>query len=139
MKRQMTPGETLREFCRTWFVQRDAQGTLAFMTEDVGFAGTGADELANGKEQMAGYLAQDIREIPEPFDCVLSPVCEQPVADGVYNVSADLTLRNSKYTWYLKAFLPWWSQEAHGWSKAFMWQSRPAARGTQSIIPRPWS
>lgn len=28
MKRQMTPGETLREFCRTWFEQRDAQGPL---------------------------------------------------------------------------------------------------------------
>ena len=125
MKRQMTPGETLREFCRTWFVQRDAQGTLAFMTEDVGFAGTGADELANGKEQMAGYLAQDIREIPEPFDCVLYPVCEQPVADGVYNVSADLTLRNSKYTWYLKAF--------------FTLVESGGAWLVKSIIPRPWS
>ena len=36
MKRQMTPGETLREFCRAWFVKRDAEGTLAFLTEDVG-------------------------------------------------------------------------------------------------------
>ena len=48
MKRQMTPGETLREFCRTWFVKRDAEGTLAFLTEDVGFVGTGADEMASG-------------------------------------------------------------------------------------------
>lgn len=60
MKRQMTPGETLREFCRTWFVKRDAEGTLAFLTEDVGFVGTGADEMASGRQQMAGYLAQDI-------------------------------------------------------------------------------
>ena len=99
MKRQMTPGETLREFCRTWFVKRDAEGTLAFLTEDVGFVGTGADEMASGRQQMAGYLAQDIREIPEPFECDLSPIYEQPVSDGIYNMSADLTLKNSKYTW----------------------------------------
>ena len=104
MKRQMTPGETLREFCRTWFVKRDAEGTLAFLTEDVGFVGTGADEMASGRQQMAGYLAQDIREIPEPFECDLSPIYEQPVSDGIYNMSADLTLKNSKYTWYLRAF-----------------------------------
>ena len=104
MKRQMTPGETLREFCRTWFVQRDAERTLAFLTEDVGFVGTGTDEMASGRQQMAGYLAQDIREIPEPFECELSPIYEQPVADGIYNMSADLTLKNSKYTWYLRAF-----------------------------------
>jgi len=100
----MTPGETLREFCRTWFVQRDAERTLAFLTEDVGFVGTGTDEMASGRQQMAGYLAQDIREIPEPFECELSPIYEQPVADGIYNMSADLTLKNSKYTWYLRAF-----------------------------------
>ena len=50
MKRQMTPGETLREFCRTWFVQRDAERTLAFLTEDVGFVGTGTDEMASGRQ-----------------------------------------------------------------------------------------
>lgn len=73
MKRQMTPGETLREFCRTWFVKRDAEGTLAFLTEDVGFVGTGADEMASGRQQMAGYLAQDIREIPEPLNVICLP------------------------------------------------------------------
>lgn len=139
MKRQMTPGETLREFCRTWFVKRDAEGTLAFLTEDVGFVGTGADEMASGRQQMAGYLAQDIREIPEPFECDLSPIYEQPVSDGIYNMSADLTLKNSKYTWYLRAFFTLVLSGENGWSRVFMWQSLPAARRTRSIIREHWS
>ena len=136
MKRQMTPGETLREFCRAWFVQRDAERTLAFLTEDVGFVGTGTDEMASGRQQMAGYLAQDIREIPEPFECELSPIYEQPVADGIYNMSADLTLKNSKYTWYLRAFF---TLVLSGEEWLVMWQSRPAARRTRSIIRGHWS
>lgn len=104
MNSQMTPRETLQEFCRSWFEKRDLDGTLAFLTEDIGFVGTGANEHAQGKAQMAEYLTQDIREIPEPFECRLSPIYDQPITDQVYNISTELTLRNSRYSWYLRAF-----------------------------------
>ena len=57
--------------------------------------GTGTDEMASGRQQMAGYLAQDIREIPEPFECELSPSMNSLWLMGSYNMSADLTLKNS--------------------------------------------
>ena len=104
MMNYMKPAETLQAFCRAWFERRDLEETLAFLTDDVSFVGTGADESAQGKEAMARYLRQDIREISEPFVCRLEIICEQPVMDQVYSISSNLTLRNTRYTWYLRAF-----------------------------------
>ena len=35
MRHQMTAGETLKAFCHSWFAQRDAQATSAFLAPDV--------------------------------------------------------------------------------------------------------
>ena len=50
------------------------------------------------------YIMKGEMCIRDSFECDLSPIYEQPVSDGIYNMSADLTLKNSKYTWYLRAF-----------------------------------
>ena len=50
MRRQMTAIETIREFCRVWFEERDWKKTVEYLTEDVTFVGTGEHESARGKE-----------------------------------------------------------------------------------------
>ena len=52
MRRQMTAIETIREFCRVWFEERDWKKTVEYLTEDVTFVGTGEHESARGKEAM---------------------------------------------------------------------------------------
>lgn len=103
MVNQMTPEKTLQAFCRAWFERRDVDETLKFLAHDVGFVGTGRDEYAGGKDEMSQYIAQDISEIPEPFSFCLSKLYDQQITDSVYNMSAGLTLKNTMYTWYLRA------------------------------------
>lgn len=102
MKNQMTAEETLQLFCRTWFEERDVEGTAAFFSDDVSFVGTGMREMAQGKEEMLVYLEQDIREIPEPFACILSIMHEQSITEEIRNLGAEMLLKNSQYTWHLR-------------------------------------
>ena len=48
MKSTMTAWETLLEFCRAWFEQRNAEEAHAFLADEVCFVGTGENEFANG-------------------------------------------------------------------------------------------
>ena len=104
MQTQRSIRDTLRDFCGAWFARRDASGVLEFFTKDVCFVGTGENELARGKDEMAAYLRQDMREIPEPFSYELSFLQEQSVAEKVYNAAARLVLKNSLYTWHLRGY-----------------------------------
>lgn len=115
MKNRDSIREIIDAFCRTWFEQRDAEGALRFLTEDVDFVGTGKDEFAQGKERMLAYLRQDMMEIPEPFACSCSVVHEQPIAERVCNLSIDMTLKNSLYTWHLRGFFTVIGEESGGW------------------------
>ena len=38
---------------RAWFEERDVAGTMAFLSDDVHFVGTGENEFAVGTKQMA--------------------------------------------------------------------------------------
>ena len=67
------------------------------MTEDIDFVGTGNNEFARGIDEMREYLHQDIREIPEPFVCEWSAIYEQAVTENVYNLSVNMSLKNSTY------------------------------------------
>ena len=104
MNVQLTAIETIYEFCHNWFKLRDLEATAAFLSENVSFMGTGQGEAAWGKEAMTEYLRQDISEISEPFSCEISVIYEQAPAESVRNLSAELTLRNTYYTWYLRGF-----------------------------------
>ena len=100
----MTASETVRSFCHTWFVARDAAGTAEFLAEDVDFVGTGEDEFAHSKKEMAAYLQTDIGELTESFACELKEIREQQIAGGVCNLAMELKLKNRQYRWNLRAF-----------------------------------
>ena len=96
--------ETVQEFCRKWFRDRDPDGALCFVTEDVEFVGTGRDESARGKDGLKAYILQDIAEIPEPFTFSDSVIYEQAVTAGVHNLAVNMTLKNTMYSWSLRGF-----------------------------------
>ena len=104
MRRQMTAIETIREFCRVWFEERDWKKTVEYLTEDVTFVGTGEHESARGKEAMAAYLREDILEIPEPFGLDLTVIHQQPIREDVVSLSFEIVLKNTVYMWRLRCF-----------------------------------
>ena len=106
--------ETIQEFCHRWFELRDPEGAARFLTEDIDFVGTGNNEFARGIDEMREYLHQDIREIPEPFVCEWSAIYEQAVTENVYNLSVNMSLKNSTYGWFLRGFFTMVREES-GW------------------------
>ena len=107
MNHQMTDRtaeETVEAFCHAWFELCDAEQAAAFLSPSVNFVGTSKHEYANGKADMADYIQQDIREIPEPFACGLTVLHQQLLCETVCNVAVEMTLKNSMYTWYLRGY-----------------------------------
>ena len=100
----MTAIETIREFCRVWFEERDWKKTVEYLTEDVTFVGAGEHESARGKEAMAAYLREDILEIPEPFDLDFTVIHQQPIREDVVSLSFEIVLKNTVYIWRLRCF-----------------------------------
>ena len=104
MEQQVTAKATLQAFCQAWFEERNLNGALGYLTEDVEFIGTGDEEEASGIEEMSLYIRQDINEMPEPFLFEILYMREQILADNVHNLSAKFRLRNTMYQWHLRAF-----------------------------------
>ena len=96
--------ETVRMFCRTWFEQRDAGAAIEWIADDIRFVGTGEKEYACGREEMAAYLQQDIREIQEPFKVDFTVIHEQFATESVYVMASEFTLTNTVYSWLLRCF-----------------------------------
>ena len=132
MNIQMTAGEALQAFCRAWFVERDVEAAMAFIREDVDFVGTGIGESARGRDEMLSYLRQDMLEIPEPFTLLLTEINEQVIAEHVRNLSAEVTLKNSVYTWHVRGFFTM-VMEGEGWKLQSFHFAEPAGsqRGTE--------
>ncbi|QNM07041.1 response regulator [Qiania dongpingensis] len=107
--------DTVQAFCRAWFEQLDISKTVSFLTEEVSFFGTGMDEHASGKAEMSAYVQEDIREITEPFSCLLNVVHEYQPADHICSISAKLSLVSSLYIWHLHAFFNLVRQEDGNW------------------------
>lgn len=115
-----------QEFCRAWFERRDPEETLAFLTEDVAFVGTGEGEYAQGKAEMARYLQNDILEISEPFSYTLSWIHEQAAGADTLFLSAELTLKNTVYAWRLRvAFVL--VREERSWKIKSLYFSEPSS------------
>ncbi len=104
MGRDVTAEESVAAFCKCWFEARDAEAAAAFLDEYVDFVGTGWDESASGRTAMTDYIRTDIQSFAEPFRCVLSFLHGQPIGPCVYSLSAELTLKNTHYTWHLRGF-----------------------------------
>ena len=115
MNGSLTAQEAALAFCRSWFEQRDFAATAAYLAEDVRFVGTGMDESACGEAEMRAYLRRDIAEIPEPFTCVLSPLHELTLSEQASSIAMELTLKNTLYTWYLRAFFILERADGAGW------------------------
>ena len=96
--------ECVQEFCRVWFEERDAGAASAFLAEDVYFVGTGEYEHARGREEMTAYILDDVHEMSEPFRCTLTVLDEQPIAGIFCNLSVKMDLKNTLYSWRLRAF-----------------------------------
>lgn len=104
MKEENIVLDTIREFCDAWFVKRDVECASGFLTDEIGFIGTGKQEYARGKAEMAEYLRQDIQEISEPFSCEFSEIHEQSLTERMRCLSANMALKNTVYTWRLRGF-----------------------------------
>lgn len=96
--------EIVREFCDAWFTRCNAEHAVSFLADEIDFVGTGDNERAQNKAEMADYIRQDIQEMGEPFSCTLSDLREQSLTETVHNVSVKMTLANSAYTWRLSGF-----------------------------------
>lgn len=100
----VTAKETVLLFCQAWFEQRDAEAAAQYLSDEVGFVGTGENEFAKGKSQLTAYIREDIKEILEHFVCEFTLIQEQLIAENVYSVSLKMILKNSLYAWHLRGF-----------------------------------
>lgn len=94
--------DTVKDFCQAWFVERDVEKAVLYLSDDVTFAGTAAHEQANGKVEMRAYICQDIAEIPVPFTLSYCADNEQDIAPGVCVVTLNQAFCNQWYTWRLR-------------------------------------
>ena len=102
---KMTALETVQAFCSAWFEERNADKAHFFLAPDeVCFVGTGENEFACSSEEMKEYLIRDVQEIPEPFSFELMLFQEQELDERTRNISIGITLKNTKYSWRLRAF-----------------------------------
>ena len=97
-------GAVVENFCQAWFHDRDWAAARACLAPDVIFVGTGDGERALNIGEMDAYLREDIAQITEPFQCLFQALDGRMVVDGVCNLSADMTLKNSLYAWRLRGF-----------------------------------
>lgn len=120
MMEQLDVKQTVWQFCKAWFEERDLEKTFSFISDKINFIGTGADEAAFGQTEMFEYIRQDILEIPEPFQMDFSVIHDQYLTEDVYTIATALTLKNSLYIWYLRFFFilirkngKWWICSFH--------------------------
>lgn len=104
MNMMATARETVKLFCQAWFEQLNAEESSKFLSNEIGFVGTGENEFAQGKTQMTAYIQEDIAMIQERFVCELAVIYEQMISEDVYSLSAKMVLRNSLYAWHLRGF-----------------------------------
>ena len=66
MEQQVTAKATLQAFCQAWFEERNLNGALGYLTEDVEFIGTGDEEEASGIEKchyISGRISMRCRNL----------------------------------------------------------------------------
>lgn len=111
----------MREFCRYWLENRDT-GAAALLSNDIDFVGAGEKKFAQGKIEMAKYLRQDIREIPELFICERLVIHKQQVTERVCTLSTGITLKTLVCLAVARFFL------LYGWKQikpsCFAWVER---------------
>lgn len=115
----------VRQFCCAWFEERNFVDTAKFLAEDIGFIGTGVSEIVRGKMAMEEYIRKDIEQIPEPFHLNLSLIHQFELAQHVWEVSVELTMQNTMYTWYLRSTFVIVKNEQENWQIQSLHISEP--------------
>ncbi len=96
--------ERMEAFCRAWFERRDVQEAASYLAENVEFVSAVTGEDIHGKEELTRYIQRDIKGIRSPFSVCFSVISGLTVAEGVYNLTANLTLQNTQFSWHLRVF-----------------------------------
>lgn len=90
--------DTVRRFFDAYLVKRDTEGTLACVTDDVHWIGTGKQERSYGREQARQALFSEFAQAPEPCRIEYEELDEKLISAhcgvvlltaGVYSVSGD--------------------------------------------------
>lgn len=102
MKENAGAMEQAREFFRVWLCRRDPEAASRYLSDDIGFVGTGSGEEASGFAAMREYLIEDCRQEPEPFHIIFLHPWEQAGAEGCACVKLEVLLQNKQYSWRLR-------------------------------------
>ena len=104
MKCERAVREMMETFCRAWFEKRDVEEAASCLDENVEFINAVTDEDIHGKEEFSRYIQRDVKGIKSPFSVRFSGISGQAVAEGVCNLSADLTLQSRQLSCRLLVF-----------------------------------
>lgn len=97
MTRLNHANQTVRQFCRTWFVLRDGKEAADFLTQDACLFGARKKEFAGDKSEVFRFFQECIQEIPEAVEMEFIPIHEQQPSDAVCIITAELILSKGTY------------------------------------------
>ena len=81
----------LDRFFHTYLVDRDLEGTLALLTEDVYSLGTGADEVAGSRAAFEALLRAELSVLPDPIPYAIGDYQEKETGPGVWECLCQVT------------------------------------------------
>ncbi len=102
--------EAYAVFCRflkTYLTDRDIDATMLFFTDDACGIGTGAQEIAYGRDEIRDLYVREIADLPVSIDFRILRYWESNPAQGVYNCMGlvDTSLPVNDQTAHLSARL----------------------------------
>ena len=81
---QLTIYPVLDHFFHTYFKERNVEGTLALMADDIYSVGTGAEEVAVNKKEFERLLRMEIESIPLPIKYEIRNYVEKMICPGCW-------------------------------------------------------
>ena len=121
-------------FYLRYLQQRDREGALALLTEDVLWTGTGAEETVCGKEAVRALVLEEMRQDPAPWHVTIDS--QQAAAGPV--VMLGMTLRSGYSAFPTRATCALREDGAHGLRICALHTSLPTPLQRQGeISPRP--
>ncbi len=82
----MVVRDLLVQFFDAYLVRRDLEASLALLSEDVVSLGTGAQEVALGKQELRELMVHEFQSIPGGFRYEIRDYRENRYTDGLYGV-----------------------------------------------------
>ncbi len=85
--------ELTDEFFNRYLVHRDMKSTFELLTDDVVSVGTGEQEVARGKTELATLMEEEFKELPDPLEYEISDFTAIKNNDAAYTVFANVMAR----------------------------------------------